>query len=57
MFTSIMLCLQSHMLEYLLCGQRFPVRLKGAVYKSYALSAILYRTEVWCLNENRLGIL
>ena len=38
-------------------GRRFPLKLKGAVYKSYARSAILYRSETWCLNESEIGIL
>ena len=36
---------------------RFPQRLKGAVYKSYARPAILYGSEAWCLKENDMGIL
>ena len=33
----------------LLYGRRFPLRLKGAVYKSYMRPAILYGSELWCL--------
>ena len=37
------------------CGEmlhrRFPLKLKGAVYKSYVKSAILYGSEAWCLKE------
>ena len=31
----------------LLHGMRFPLKLKGAVYKSYVRSAILYGSEAW----------
>ena len=40
----------------LLFGRRFPLRLKGAVYKSYVKPAILYGSEAWCLKENEMGI-
>ena len=33
----------------LLYGMRFPIKLKGAV--CYVRPAILYGSEVWCLNE------
>ena len=35
----------------LLCGRRFPLRLKGAVYRSYVWPAILYGNEAWRLKE------
>ena len=38
-------------------GRRFPLRLKGAVNRSYARPAILYGSEAWCLNESEMGIL
>ena len=41
----------------LLCGKRFPLRLKGAVYRSYVRSAMLYGSEAWCLNESDIGTL
>ena len=41
----------------LLYGRRFPLRPKGAVYKSYVRPAILYRSEAWCLKESEMGIL
>ena len=41
----------------LLYGRRFPLRLKGAVYKSYARPAILCESEAWCVKESELGIL
>ena len=41
----------------LLYGRRFPLGLKGAVYKSYVRPAILYGSEAWCLKENEMGIL
>ena len=42
--------------ELLHCS-RFPLRLKGAVYKSYVKPAILYESEAWCLKESEMGIL
>ena len=44
------------------CGKllyfwRFPLMLKGAVYKSYERPAILYGSEAWCLKESEMGIL
>ena len=41
----------------LLYGRRFPLRLKGAVCKSYVWLAILYGSETWCLKESEKGIL
>ena len=41
----------------LLYGRRFPLRRKGAVHRSYVKSAILYRSEAWCLEESEMGIL
>ena len=41
----------------LLYGRRFPLRLKGAVYKSEVRPAILYGSEAWCLKESEIGIL
>ena len=41
----------------LLYGRRFPVRLKGAVNKSYVRPAILYGGEALCLKEREIGIL
>ena len=41
----------------LLYGRRFPLRLKGAVYKSYVRPAILYGSDAWCLKESVMGIL
>ena len=35
----------------------FPLRLKGAVYKSYVWPAILYGGEAWCLKERKIAIL
>ena len=37
----------------LLYGRMFPLRLKGAVYKSYIRPAILYGSEAWCLKKVR----
>ena len=43
------------------CGEllygRLPLRLIGAVHKSYVRSAILYGSEAWCLKESEMGIL
>ena len=41
----------------LLCGRRFPLRLKWAVYESYVRPAMLYGSEAWCLLESEIGIL
>ena len=41
----------------LLHDRRFPLRLKGAVYKSYLRPAILYGSESWCLKESWMIIL
>ena len=41
----------------LLHGRRFPLRQKGAIYKSYVMPAILHGGEAWCLKESEMGIL
>ena len=41
----------------LLCGRIFPLKLKGAVYRSYLRQAILYGSEAWCLKESEMKIL
>lgn len=41
----------------LLCGKRFPLKMKGMVYKSCVRSVMLYGSETWCLSENEMGIL
>ena len=33
----------------LLYGRRFPLKLKGAVYRSYIRLAMQFGTEAWCL--------
>ena len=38
-------------------GRRFPLKLKGAIYRSYVRLAILHRNEAWCLKECEMGIL
>ena len=38
-------------------GMRFPLRLKGAVYRSYVRPEILYGSEAWCLKESEMVIL
>ena len=35
----------------LMYGKRLPLRLKGAVYKSFASPAIVYGSEAWSLKE------
>ena len=37
----------------LLYGRRFPLRLKGAVYKRYIGPAMLYGSDAWCQMEMR----
>jgi len=41
----------------LLYGKRFSLKVKGLVYKSCVRSVMLYGSEIWCLNENEMGIL
>ena len=41
----------------LLLGNRFPLKMKGKVYRCGIKSAILYRSEAWCLKENEKAIL
>ena len=41
----------------LLCSIRFPLMLKGAVYKSYVKPAITVWSEAWCLKESEMEIL
>ena len=36
----------------LLLGNRFPLKMKGTVYRCYVRSAILCGSETWCLKEN-----
>ena len=43
--------------EQLLSGKRFPLRLKGMVYRSCVRPAMLYGSETWCLSENEMSIL
>ena len=38
-------------------GNRFPLKMKGKVYRCYVRSAILYESETWCLKENEKVIL
>ena len=38
-------------------GNRFPLRMKGKVYHCYVRSAMLYKSESWCLNEYIKAIL
>ena len=41
----------------LLHGNRFPLKIKGKVYRRCVRSAILYGSEAWCLKENKKAIL
>ena len=41
----------------LLLGRRFSVKMKGMVYRSCIISAMLYKSETWCLRENEMIIL
>ena len=41
----------------MLYGRRFPLRLKGTVYKSYVRPGILHGSEVCCVTESEIGIL
>ena len=41
----------------LLCRMRFPLELKGAVYKNYVRLELLYGSEAWCLKEGEMRIL
>ena len=41
----------------LLLGNKFPLKIKGKVYRRCVRSAILYGSETWCLKENEKAIL
>ena len=41
----------------LLLGNRYPLRIKGKVYRCCVRSAILYPSEAWSLKENEKAIL
>ena len=41
----------------LLLENRFPLKMKGKVYRCCVRSAILYGSETWCLKENEKAIL
>ena len=38
-------------------GNRFPLKMKGKVYRCCVGSAILYGSETWCLKENEKAVL
>ena len=38
----------------LLYARRFPLRLIGAVHRSYVRPTLLYGSEAWCLKENKM---
>ena len=48
-------CASLREFSFLLNGRRFPLKLKGAVHKSYVMPAILYGSEAWCLKESEMG--
>ena len=41
----------------LLLGNKFPLRMKGKVYRCCVRSAILYESKAWCPKENEKAIL
>ena len=41
----------------LLLGNRFPLKMKGKVYRCCVRSAILHGSETWCLKEKKKAIL
>ena len=41
----------------ILLGRRFPLKMKGRIYRSCVRSAMLYGSETWCLKENEMSIL
>ena len=41
----------------LFLGNRFPVKMKGKVYRCCVRTAILYGSETWCLKDNEKAIL
>ena len=41
----------------LLLGKRFPLKMKGKVYRCCVRSAVLYGSETWCTKENKKAIL
>ena len=43
--------------EELLLRNRFPLKIKGKVYRCCVRSVILYGSETWCLKENEKAIL
>ena len=40
----------------LLCGKKFPLKIKGIAYKSCVRSAILHGSETWSVSQNKIGI-
>ena len=40
----------------ILFGKRFFLQMKREMYKSYAGSAILYGSKMWCLRENKVAM-
>ena len=43
--------------EELLRGRRFPLKIKGKIYRCCVKPAILYGSETWCLKESEMAIL
>ena len=43
--------------EEILRGRRFPLKIKGKVYRCCIRPAILYGSKTWCLKESEMAIL
>ena len=43
--------------QNLLCGYKFPLKVKGNVCTSCVRSVMLYGCETWCLGQNEIVIL
>ena len=41
----------------LLYRKKFPLKVTGTVYKNYVITAVLQRSEAWCLRENVIEVL
>ena len=40
----------------LLDGKQFSLKIKEKIYQSYVRSAMLHRSEIWCMRENEMAI-
>ena len=43
--------------DELFYGRKFSLKMKGWIYQICVRSAILYRSETWCLRKNEIAIL